>query len=104
MLSLFGGLAAASVGGMGIAQAAGPAPAAPALPSSEALAPALKAGLDKADADFSQVVVRERIVRRPRRVVHRTVVRRPGRPVVVRRTVVVRRPRRVGVRRRVIYR
>jgi hypothetical protein len=100
MLSLFGGLAAASVGGMGLAQAAGPA-----LSGSEDLAPALKAGLDKADADFSQVVVRRTtVVRRPRRVVHRTVVRRPGRPVVVRRTVVVRRPRRVVVRRRVIYR
>jgi hypothetical protein len=105
MLSLFGGLTAASVGGMGLAQAAGPAPAAPALSGSEDLAPALKAGLDKADADFSQVVVRRTtVVRRPRRVVHRTVVRRPGRPVVVRRTVVARRPRRVVVRRRVIYR
>ncbi|WID98709.1 hypothetical protein QO058_10945 [Bosea vestrisii] len=99
MLSLFGGLAAASVGGMGIAQAAIAAPAAP-LPSPEELAPALKAGLDKADADFSQVVVRDRVV-----------VRRPRpyrRPVVVRRTVVVRRPRPyrrpVVVRRRVIYR
>jgi hypothetical protein len=100
-MSLFGGLAAAGLGGMGIAQAA---TAAPPLPSSEDLAPALKAGLDKADADFSQVVVRRTVVRRPRRVVHRTVVRRPGRPTVVRRTVVVRRPRRVVVRRRVIYR
>lgn len=99
MLSLFGGLAAASVGGMGIAQAATAAPAtAPQLPSEE-LAPALKSGLDKADADFSQTVVRRT-----------TVVRRPAyrRPVVVRRTVVVRRPRPyrrpVVVRRRVIYR
>ncbi|AZO80537.1 hypothetical protein B5U98_12245 [Bosea sp. Tri-39] len=99
MLSLFGGLAAASVGGMGIAQAATATPAAT-LPSPEELAPALKAGLDKTDADFSQVVVRDRVV-----------VRRPRpyrRPVVVRRTVVVRRPRPyrrpVVVRRRVIYR
>lgn len=98
MLSLFGGLAAASVGGMGIAQAATAAPAAP-LPNPEELAPALKAGLDKADADFSQTVVRRT-----------TVVRRPAyrRPVVVRRTVVVRHPRPyrrpVVVRRRVIYR
>lgn len=103
-MSLFGGLAAAGLGGLGIAQAATAVSTAPPLPSSEDLAPALKAGLDKADADFSQVVVRRTVVRRPRRVVHRTVVRRPGRPVVVRRTVVVRRPRRVVVRRRVIYR
>lgn len=100
MLSLFGGLAAASVGGMSIAQAATTAPVAAPLPSAEDLAPELKAGLDKADADFSQVVVRRT-----------TVVRRPRpyrRPVVVRRTVVVRRPRPyrrpVVVRRRVIYR
>ncbi len=99
MLSLFGGLAAASVAGMGIAQAATVAPAAAPLPNPEELAPALKAGLDKADADFSQTVVRRT-----------TVVRRPAyrRPVVVRRTVVVRHPRPyrrpVVVRRRVIYR
>lgn len=110
VLSLFGGLAAAGFGG--IAQAASPAPA----PGPEELAPALKAGLDEADADFNQVVVRRTtVVRRPVRpyrrpvVVRRTVVvRRPvrpyRRPVVVRRTVVVRRPRRVVVRRRVIYR
>ena len=58
---------------------------------------ATKAALDKTDADFSQVVVRERVVRRPRR------------PVVVRERVIVRRrPRRyrrpVVVRRRVIVR
>jgi hypothetical protein len=96
MLSLFGGLAAASVGGLGIAQAATAAPVDAPLPSSEDLAPELKAGLDKTDADFSQVVVRRRVV-----------VRRPRpyrRPVVVRRSVVVRRPRRVVVRQRVIYR
>jgi hypothetical protein len=96
MLSLFGGLAVASVGGMAIAQAATAVPAAAPLPNPEDLAPELKAGLDKTDADFSQVVVRDRVV-----------VRRPRpyrRPVVVRRRVVVRRPRRVVVRRRVIYR
>ena len=101
MLSLFGGLAAASVGGMGIARAASAPPAA------EGLDPDLKAGLDKTDAEFSQTVVRRTtVVRRPayRRPV---VVRRPApyrRPVVVRRTTVVRRPRPVVVRRRVIYR
>ena len=73
-------------------------------PPVNALSQAVRAGiiasLDKADADFSQVVVRDRVV-----------VRRPRpyrRPVVVRRTVVVRRPRPyrrpVVVRRRVIYR
>ena len=116
MLSLFGGLAAASVGGMGIAQAATATPSAAPLPSSEDLAPELKAGLDKADADFSQTVVRRTtVVRRPayrRPVVVRrtTVVRRGpyyGRPVAVRRTTVVRRPayrRPVVVRQRTIYR
>ncbi|KRE14472.1 hypothetical protein ASE66_13955 [Bosea sp. Root483D1] len=110
MLSLFGGLAAASVGGLGIAQAATAVPAA----ASDELAPELKAGLDKADAEFSQTVVRRTTVVRPayRRpvVVRRTTVVRPAyrRPVVVRRTTVVRRPvayrRPVVVRRRVIYR
>jgi hypothetical protein len=99
MVSLFGGLAAASVAGMGIAQAATAAPAT-AVPNPEELVPALKDRLDNTEADFSQVVVRDRVV-----------VRRPRpyrRPVVVRRTVVVRRPRPyrrpVVVRRRVIYR
>lgn len=59
MLSLFGGLAAASVGGLGIAQAA---PAAAPLLNPEELAPELKAGLDKADADFSQTVDRKSVV------------------------------------------
>lgn len=115
MLSLFGGLAAASVGGMGIAQAATATPVAAPPPSSEDLAPELKAGLDKADADFSQTVVRRTTVVRPayrRPVVVRrtTVVRRGyyGRPVAVRRTTVVRRPapyrRPVVVRQRTIYR
>lgn len=95
VLSIFGGVAAAGLGGTAIAQAAtrsldiAPAPAAVGLDA------ATKAALDKTDADFSQVVVRERVVvRRPRRY---------RRPVVVRRTV-VRRPRRVVVRRRVIVR
>ena len=114
MLSLFGGLAAASIGGLGIAQAATATPMAAPLPSSEDLAPELKAGLDHADADFSQTVVRRTTVVRPahRRpvVVRRTTVVRPAyrRPVVVRRTTVVRRPvpyrRPVVVRQRTIYR
>lgn len=94
VMSLFGGLAAASLGGIALSQAAEPA-----LPVKAGdLDAATKTGLDKTDADFSQVVVRERVVRRPYR-----------RPVVVRRTVVVRRPRPyyrrpVVVRRRVIVR
>lgn len=107
VLSLFGGLATAAIGGAGLAQAAMPAPASP-VPNPEDLAPELKAGLDKADGDFTQTVVRRTtVVRRPvgyrRPVVVRrtTVVRRPPgyyrRPVVVRRTTVVR-PRRVYVR------
>jgi hypothetical protein len=104
MMSLFGGLAAAGLGGTAIAQAATRKPGlAPAMPASGGLDAATKAALDQADADFNQVVIRERtVVRRPRPVVHR-------RPVVVRERVVVRRPRplprrRVVVRRRVIVR
>jgi hypothetical protein len=103
VMSLFGGLAAASLGGTAIAQAASRKPdLTPAMPATDEISAATKAGLDKADADFNQVVVRER-----------TVVRRPypyRRPVVVRqRTVVRRRPapyyrRPVVVRRRVIVR
>jgi hypothetical protein len=101
VMSLFGGLAAASLGGMTLAQAASAKPElAPAMPGPGEIDALVKSGLDKADADFSQVVVRERVV-----------VRRPRpyrRPVVVRRTVVVRRPRPyrrpVVVRRRVIVR
>ncbi len=108
VLSLFGGLAAAGLGGVSLAQAAAPAAATP-VPNPEDLAPELKAGLDQTEADFSQAVVRRTtVVRRPagyyrRPVVVRrtTVVRRPPgyyrRPVVVRRTTVVR-PRRVYVR------
>lgn len=93
-MSLFGGMAAASLGGIALSQAAEPQ-----VPMKGGeLDAATKAGLDKADADFNQVVVRERVV-----------VRRPRpyrRPVVVRRRVVVRRPYRrpVVVRRRVIVR
>ncbi|KRE02271.1 hypothetical protein ASE63_07885 [Bosea sp. Root381] len=99
-MSLFGGLAAASLGGVALSHAAEPQLAAKAGD----LDAATKAALDKADAEFSQVVVRERVVRRPRP------YRRPyRRPVVVRERVVVRRrPRRyrrpVVVRRRVIVR
>lgn len=95
VLSLFGGLAAASLGGAAIAQAATELPVA--TPASAEIDASTKAGLDKADAEFSQVVVRRTtVVRRPvyRRpvVVRRTVVRRPvyRRPVVVRRRVIVR--------------
>ncbi len=97
-MSLFGGLAAASLGGTAIAQAASPKTVpTPELPEAQ-LDAVTKAALDKTDAEFSQVVIRERVVRRPYR-----------RPVVVRRTVVVRRPRPyyrrpVVVRRRVIVR
>lgn len=101
VISLFGGLTAASLGGAAFARNA-LADAPLATPDAE-LAPATKAALDQADADFNQVVVRERIVRRPNgRVVRRTVVRRRRGPVV-RERVIVRRPRRV-VRRRVIVR
>jgi hypothetical protein len=115
VMSLFGGLAAASLGGTAIAQAATVKPSlAPALPEG-ALDTATKTALDQADADFNQVVVRRTtVVRRPaygRPVAVRrtTVVRRPvyGRPVAVRRTTVVRRPaygRPVVVRRGVVVR
>ncbi len=89
VLSIFGGLAAASVGGAAFAKTvAGSAIAAkpdlaPALAAAGELDAATRAGLDKADAEFNQLVVR----RRPR--YHR--------PVVVRRRVIVRRPRRVVV-------
>lgn len=97
VMSIFGGMAAASLGGIALSQAAEPQ-----VPvKSGDLDAATKAGLDKADADFNQVVVRERIVRR----------RGPyGRPVVRRRVIVRRRRpyygRRRGpiVRRRVIIR
>ncbi len=92
-MSLFGGVAAASLGGTAIAQAASRKPdLAAALPAGDQIDAATKAALDAADADFNQVSVR--IGPRPRR----------RRPVVVRERVIVRRrPRRV-VRRRVIVR
>jgi hypothetical protein len=97
MMSLFGGLAAASLAGVAFAQAAPAQPeAAPAARAGDVVS-TMKAGLDKTDAEFSQVVVRRTtVVRRPvyRRpvVVRRTVVRRPvyRRPVVVHRRVYVR--------------
>jgi hypothetical protein len=93
VMSLFGGVAAASLGGTAIAQAASRKPdLAAALPAGDQIDAATKAALDAADADFNQVSVR--IGPRPRR----------RRPVVVRERVIVRRrPRRV-VRRRVIVR
>lgn len=96
MLSLFGGLAAASVGGASLAQAASttvdPMPVAP----DGEIDAALKAQLDKTDADFTQVrrrtVVRRNRYGRPVAVNRRVVVRRDrfGRPV--RRVVTTRRP------------
>lgn len=83
VLSLFGGLAAAGVGGASLAQAASTKVAPiPAVPDGEIDA-ALKARLDQADADFTQVVRRRTVVRRDRF----------GRPIVVNRRVVVRRDR-----------
>ena len=94
VLTMFGGLAAASVGSVSLAQAASTKiDPISAVPNGEIDA-ALKAKLDQTDADFSQVVVRERVVRRG-----------PRRPVVVRRRVIVRRPpRRRVITRRVIRR
>ncbi|MET3891087.1 hypothetical protein ABIE41_002163 [Bosea sp. OAE506] len=98
VMSLFGGLAAASVGGIAFAQAAETE-----MPvKAGELDAATKAALDKTDADFNQVVVRERVVRR----------RGPyRRPIVRERVIVRRRPRpyygrRRGpvVRRRIIVR
>jgi len=82
-MSMFGGLAAASLGGIALSHAAERGPvSAPVAPGD--LDAATKAGLDKADADYNQVVVRERVIRR----------RGPyGRPVVRERIIVRRRPR-----------
>lgn len=92
VMSLFGGLAAASLGGIALSHAAEPQTTA--KPGD--LDAATKAGLDKADADFNQVVVRERVVRRrgpyrPPVVRERVIVRRRPRPYYRRRPVVVRR-------------
>lgn len=103
VLSIFGGLATAGLSGTAMAQAAmdKTTPTPEMLPANE-LNAATKAALDRADADFNQVVVRERtVVRRPRPayrrpvvVRERVVVRRPApryrRPVVLRRDVIVR--------------
>lgn len=111
VVSLFGGLAAASLGGVAIAAAATAQPLP--VPAAGEIAPATRETLDEADADFTQTVVRRTtVVRRPYRrpvVVRRTTVVRPAyrRPVVVRRTTVVRRPvyrRPVVVRRTTIVR
>lgn len=88
VMSLFGGLAAASVGGTAFAATRKPEIAA-AIPATGQLDAATAAALDQADADFNQVSVRIG----PRR----------RRPPFVRRRVIVRRPRRV-YRRRVIVR
>lgn len=88
VLSLFGGVAAAGIAGSAFA-ASRPELLAAGATAPGALDAATSAALDQADAEFSQVVVRERVVRR-----------RPRRPVV-RERVIVRRPRR-PVRRRVI--
>jgi hypothetical protein len=93
VMSLFGGLAAASVGGTAFAASRKP-DLASAIPAGDQIDAATKAALDQADADFNQVSVR--IGPRPRR----------RRPVVVRRRVIVRRPprRRRVITRRVIVR
>lgn len=95
VMSLFGGLAAASLGGTAIAQAASRKPdLASALPAGDQIDAATRAALDEADADFNQVSVRIGPRRRRRR------------PVIVRRRVIVRRPvrRRRVITRRVIVR
>ncbi|WP_293796807.1 hypothetical protein [uncultured Bosea sp.] len=100
--SLFGGLAIASIGGAALAgtdlaKAAAPAPQPLPPADPQALDAKTARKLDEADAEFTQVVRRERVYRHNRR----------GRPVVVDRRVVVRRDRfgrpvrRVVTRRRV---
>ena len=100
IISLFGGLAIASIGGAALAKTASlPAPTPQPLPAADpqALDTETARKLDQADAEFTQVVRRERVYRHNRR----------GRPVVVDRRVVVRRDRfgwpvrRVVTRRRV---
>ena len=87
-MSLFGGLAAASLGGTAFAQAASPKPeATPATPAPAEIDAATKAGLDEAEAEFTQ---HHRHHRRPphhyrhphrRPPVHRPIHRRPRRVV-----------------------
>jgi hypothetical protein len=87
VMSIFGGMAAASLGGIALSQAA----EAQVPVKAGDLDAATKAGLDKADADFNEIVVRERVVRRRGRY---------GRPVVRERVIVRRRPRPYYGRRR----
>lgn len=105
VIGLFGGIAATGLGGAAFARETLATTPIDALDGE--LAPATKAALDKADAEFNQVVIRERVIRRrPRRrrpVVTRRVIVRRRRGPVVRERVIIRRPRRV-VRRRVIVR
>lgn len=97
VMALFGGLAAASVGGIAASQAAQPAPVPTPAPAPAAarkpedLDPETAASLDKTDADFSQYYYYRRPVYR-RRVYYRPVYRRP--------VYYYRRPRRVYYRRR----
>jgi uncharacterized protein YcfJ len=94
VMSIFGGIAAASVGGAAFAASRNTDVA---MPATGEIDGSLKAALDQTDADFNQVVIRERVIRR-----------RPRRPVVVRRRVIVRRRppfrRRRVITRRVIVR
>lgn len=86
-MSLFGGLAAASLGGTAIAQAASPKPeVAPAMPAGSEIDAATKAGLDQAEAEFTQYRHHRRPphhYRHPHRrpPVYRSVRRRPHRVV-----------------------
>lgn len=87
-MSLFGGLAAASLGGVALSHAGERLPARTPSSPTPAAAPgeidaAMKAGLDQTDAEFTQVVRRSTTIRRNRR----------GRPVVVNRRVVITRDR-----------
>jgi len=90
-MSIFGGIAAASVGGTAFAASRKTDVA---LPATGEIDAATKAGLDEADADFSQI----RVQVGPRR--------RRRRPIIRRRVIVRRRPplRRRVIRRRVIVR
>jgi hypothetical protein len=92
VVSLFGGLAAASLGGIAIAQAASPkTEVAPAAPTDAEIDATTKASLDQAEAEFSQHRGHHRGPRhhphhphRPRHhrpPVHRHVYRRPRRVV-----------------------
>lgn len=96
VMSLFGGLAAASLAGVAASQAATPArDAAPATPAGEELDSVAKAGLDQAEAEFAQ------LYRRPLTPHHR----RPPPPPHHRRRPppVYRQPRRVIRNGRVYY-